>query len=96
VKMAIDNFTKRDRARVFIPPVKQKAVAGYACEQIIGHLDGVANSHTDEFGTYKPAVDAIKAGVLRGAVAIVGCNNPRVRPDYSHFEIMKELLKNDI
>jgi carbon-monoxide dehydrogenase catalytic subunit len=46
--------------------------------------------------TYKPAVDAIKAGVLRGAVAMVGCNNPRVRPDYSHFEIMKELLKSDI
>jgi carbon-monoxide dehydrogenase catalytic subunit len=50
----------------------------------------------DVIGTYKPAIDAIKAGVLRGAVGIVGCNNPRVRPDYSHFEIMKELLKNDI
>jgi carbon-monoxide dehydrogenase catalytic subunit len=96
VRMAIDNYANRDQARVFIPPVKQKAEVGYACEQIIGHLDGVVNSHTDEFGTYKPAVDAIKAGVLRGAVAIVGCNNPRVRPDYSHFEIMKELLKNDI
>jgi carbon-monoxide dehydrogenase catalytic subunit len=96
VKMAVDNYANRDRSKVFIPPIKQSAVVGYPCEQIIGHLDGVVNSHTDIFGTYKPAIDAIKAGVLRGAVAIVGCNNPRVRPDYSHFEIMKELLKNDI
>jgi len=96
VKMAVDNFTKRDHSKVFIPPLKQKAVAGYSCEQIIHCLDGVANSRTDDFGNYKPAIDAIKAGVLRGAVAIVGCNNPRVRPDYSHFEIMKELLRNDI
>jgi carbon-monoxide dehydrogenase catalytic subunit len=96
VKMAIDNFTNRDQSKVYIPQVKQSAVVGYTCEQIIGHLDGVANSHTDDFGSYKPAVDAIKAGVLRGAVAIVGCNNPRVRPDFAHFEIMKELLSNDI
>jgi len=96
VKMAVDNFTNRDQSKVYIPQMKQSAVVGYACEQIIGHLDGVVNSHTDEFGGYKPAVDAIKAGVLRGAVAIVGCNNPRVRPDFAHFEIMKELLSNDI
>jgi carbon-monoxide dehydrogenase catalytic subunit len=69
---------------------------GYPCEQIIKHLDGVANTHVDDLGSYRPAIDAIKAGVLRGAVAIVGCNNPRVRPDYSHFEIMKELLANDV
>ena len=96
VKMAVDNYQNRDKNKVYIPSTKQSAVVGYPCEQIISHLDGVANSHVDAFGSYRPAIDAIKAGVLRGAVAIVGCNNPRVRPDYSHFEIMKELLKNDI
>jgi carbon-monoxide dehydrogenase catalytic subunit len=96
VRMAIDNYQNRDRDKVYIPSTKQNAVVGYPCEQIIKHLDGVANSHVDIFGSYRPAIDAIKSGVLRGAVAIVGCNNPRVRPDYSHFEIMKELLKNDI
>jgi carbon-monoxide dehydrogenase catalytic subunit len=96
VRMAVDNYQKREPSRVFIPEHKQTATVGYPCEQIIKHLDGVTNSHVDEFGSYRPAIDAIKAGVLRGAVAIVGCNNPRVRPDYSHFEIMKELLKNDI
>ncbi|MDR2246285.1 MAG: anaerobic carbon-monoxide dehydrogenase catalytic subunit [Treponema sp.] len=96
IKMAIDNYENRDASKVFIPQTKQAATVGYPCEQIIKHLDGVTNSHVDELGSYRPAVDAIKAGVLRGAVAIVGCNNPRVRPDYSHFEIMKELLRNDI
>jgi carbon-monoxide dehydrogenase catalytic subunit len=96
VKMAIDNFQNRDASKIYIPDTKQKATVGYPCEQIIKHLDGVANTHVDELGSYRPAIDAIKAGVLRGAVAIVGCNNPRVRPDYSHMEIMKELLANDV
>jgi carbon-monoxide dehydrogenase catalytic subunit len=96
VKMAIEAYTKRDPNKIFIPDTKQAAVVGYPCEIIINKLDGVTNSHVDELGSYRPAVDAIKAGVIRGAVGIVGCNNPRVRPDFSHFEIMKELLKNDI
>jgi carbon-monoxide dehydrogenase catalytic subunit len=96
IKLAIDNYQNRDAQKLFIPATKQNAIVGYPCEQIIKHLDGVTNSHVDELGSYRPAVDAIKAGVLRGAVGIVGCNNPRVRPDYSHFEIMKELLRNDV
>ena len=27
---------------------------------------------------------------------MVGCNNPKIRPDYAHIELMKKLLKNDI
>jgi carbon-monoxide dehydrogenase catalytic subunit len=97
VKMAIDNYQNRNREIVFIPEHKNKATVGYSTEFIRRKLDTITNSHVDEvLDTYKPAIDAIKAGVLRGAVAMVGCNNPRVRPDYSHFEIMKELMKNDI
>jgi carbon-monoxide dehydrogenase catalytic subunit len=96
VKMAVENFPKRTESKLCIPLTKQNAVVGYPTDQIIKHLDGVTNSHVDVKGTYKPAIDAIKAGVLRGAVAIVGCNNPRVRPDNSHYEIMRELLRNDI
>jgi carbon-monoxide dehydrogenase catalytic subunit len=96
VRMAIDNYENRDKSKVYIPESKQTATVGYPTEQIIKHLDNVTNSHVDVIGSYRPAIDAIKAGVLRGAVAIVGCNNPRVRPDFSHFEIMKELIANDI
>ena len=96
IKMAIDNFENRDPNRVWIPEHTQKANVGYSCEAIRKKLDGVTNTHLDEVDTYKPLIDCIKSGVIRGAVAIVGCNNPRVRPDYSHIEIMKKLLENDV
>ena len=43
-----------------------------------------------------PLIQCVKSGVLRGAVALVGCNNPRVRPDYAHVELMKKLIANDV
>ncbi|MDR1816451.1 MAG: anaerobic carbon-monoxide dehydrogenase catalytic subunit [Clostridiales Family XIII bacterium] len=98
VREAIDNYENRDRSKMFIPTHTQPATVGYPTVQIIKELDGVTNSHLadDPRGSYKPAIDAIKSGVIRGAVAMVGCNNPKVRADYSHIEIMKELLANDI
>ena len=41
-------------------------------------------------------LECVTSGVLRGAVAMVGCNNPKVRPDFAHIELMKKLLENDI
>jgi carbon-monoxide dehydrogenase catalytic subunit len=96
VKMAVDNFKNRKENMIFIPEHKHKAAVGYSCEGIKSRLDTVTNSHVDELDTYKPLIDCIKAGVVRGAVAMVGCNNPKVRPDYSHIEIMKKLIANDI
>ena len=96
VKMAVENFKNRNQDLVNIPQLKTKARVGYSVEAIKKCLDGVTNSHVDELGTLKPLADAIKSGVLRGAVAMVGCNNPKVRPDYAHIELMKKLLQNDI
>lgn len=96
VSIAVENFANRKQDEVYIPESKQKAVVGYSCEAIIKELDGVTNTQVDITGTYKPLIECIKAGVLRGAVGIVGCNNPRVRQDYAHIEIMKKLIKNDI
>jgi carbon-monoxide dehydrogenase catalytic subunit len=96
VKMAIEGFTKRDPSKICVPANKQAARVGYSCEAIIKELNGVTNSHVDIRDTYKPLIDCIKAGVIRGAVAIVGCNNPKVRPDFSHIEIMKKLIANDV
>ena len=93
---AIDNFKNRDQSRVWIPDHTQIANVGYSNEAIRKKLDGVTNSHLDELDTYKPLIDCIKAGVIRGAVAIVGCNNPKIRADYAHIEIIKKLLANDI
>ena len=96
VKLAIENFKNRDQSMVNIPQLKTKATVGYSVEAIKGCLDTVTNSHVDVTGTTKPLVDVVKSGVLRGAVAMVGCNNPKVRPDTAHIELMKKLIKNDI
>ena len=76
VKMAIDNFKNRKPELVHIPQLKQKATVGYSVEAIVKVLDGVTNSQVDETGTTKPLLECITSGVIRGAVAMVGCNNP--------------------
>ncbi len=96
VEMAVRNFKNRKDELVNIPNLKTNATVGYSVEAIKKCLDGVTNSHVDELGTTKPLIDAVKSGVLRGAVAMVGCNNPKVRPDTAHIELMKELIANDI
>ncbi|MDO5544319.1 MAG: anaerobic carbon-monoxide dehydrogenase catalytic subunit [Eubacteriales bacterium] len=96
VKMAIENFKNRNPELVHIPNMKQKARVGYSVEAIVKVLDGVANSQVDEFGTTKPLLECVTSGVLRGAVAMVGCNNPKVRHDAAHISLMKKMLENDI
>ena len=96
VRMAIENFKNRDPESVYIPDVKKDATVGYSCEAIIKQLDTVTNSQVDVTGTYQPLIDCVTSGVLRGAVAMVGCNNPKVRADRGHIDLMKKLLANDI
>ena len=96
VKMAIENFQNRNQELVNIPNQKQNARVGYSVEAIKDVLDTVANSQLDEFGTTKPLVECVHSGVLRGAVAMVGCNNPKIRPDTAHIGLMKKMLENDI
>ena len=96
VKTAIENFKNRNPELVHIPDMKQKAFVGYSFEEIIHKLDGVTNSFVDKTGTTMPLVDCVKSGVLRGAVAMVGCNNPKIRPDAAHIELMKKLIANDV
>lgn len=96
VRTAVENFANRNPELVHIPQLKQKATVGYSVEAIVKTLDGVTNSQVDVTGTTKPLLECITSGVIRGAVAMVGCNNPRVRPDFAHIELMKKLIKNDI
>jgi carbon-monoxide dehydrogenase catalytic subunit len=96
VRLACENFKNRKPELVHIPNLKSKATVGYSLEAIKKTLDGVTNSQVDETGTTKPLLECITSGVIRGAVAMVGCNNPKVRPDYAHIELMKKLIANDI
>ena len=92
----MENFVNRKQDLVYIPQMKQKATVGFSTEAIVKVLDGVTNSQVDVTGTTKPLIECITSGVIRGAVAMVGCNNPRIRPDYGHIELMKKLIANDI
>ncbi len=87
VKAAVENFSRRNQNRVAIPAVQpQEVVSGLSVEAIIGALGG----------TPDPLIDAIKAGKIRGAVGVVGCNNPKIKHDYGHRELTSQLIANDI
>lgn len=96
VRTAVENFVNRKKDLVHIPQLKQKATVGYSVESIVKTLDKVTNSQVDVTGTTKPLIECITSGVIRGAVAMVGCNNPRVRPDAAHVGLMKKLIANDV
>ena len=84
VTMAINNF--KNRTQVDIPVQPQKAVGGFSVESILEALGG----------TPGPLIDAIKAGKIRGAVGIVGWNNPKIKHDHGHVTLTRRLIENDI
>jgi len=47
-------------------------------------------------GSYTPLNDNIINGRIRGVAGVVGCVNPRVKQDWVHVELVKELIKNDV
>ncbi len=85
VRVAVENFRHRDKAKVLIPVKPQEAIAGMSVEAIVGALGG----------SPAPLLEAIKNGKIRGAVGIVGCNNPRIKHDYGHVGLTRELIAND-
>jgi carbon-monoxide dehydrogenase catalytic subunit len=88
VRRAIDNYSARGETH--IPDVRSDLVAGFSHEYIGYALGGVMR------GSFRPLNDAIMAGRIRGVVANVGCNNPRVTQDSTHQYLVEEFLKNDV
>lgn len=86
VKAAVDNFPNRVADRVNIPVDPQPVMAGFSVEAILAALGG----------TPDPLIDAIKGGQIRGAVGVVGCNNPKIKHDMGHVELTKKLIEHDI
>jgi carbon-monoxide dehydrogenase catalytic subunit len=86
VKRAIENYPNRQKGKVNIPTEQMQYMAGFSTEAVLEALGG----------TLDPLIDAIKAGSIKGAAGVVGCNNPKYRHDYSHLTFVKELIKNDI
>jgi len=90
IRIAIENFPNRDPARVCIPADTSPLVAGFTPENVYTMLGGRYRS------TYRPLNDAIMAGRIRGVAGVVGCNNPKIRHDYGHTAMTKELIANDV
>ncbi|MEW6489674.1 MAG: anaerobic carbon-monoxide dehydrogenase catalytic subunit [Thermodesulfobacteriota bacterium] len=84
----INNF--KNRKRVVIPDRKTAMVGGFSHETINYMLGGSFRS------SYTPLNENIINGRIRGVAGVVGCNNPRVKHDWVHIELVKELLKNDV
>ncbi len=86
VRESIENFTRRNRERISIPVSPVQTMTGFSVESIVGALGG----------SLTPLIDAIKAGKIKGAVGVVGCNNPKIRQDYGHVGLIKRLIAKDI
>ncbi|RKX57278.1 MAG: carbon-monoxide dehydrogenase catalytic subunit [Thermodesulfobacteriota bacterium] len=86
VSKAIDNFSKRNKNKVCIPKNPSNWMVGFSVEAILSALGG----------SVKPIIDAITSGDIRGVVGIVGCNNTKVRQDYSHVKIMEKLIAENV
>lgn len=86
VESAVNNFTRRKKSAVFIPKESMEATVGFSVEAITEALGGTLN----------PLIEVIKAGHIRGIAAVVGCNNPKIRHDFAHVNLVKELIKNDV
>jgi len=86
---AISRFKNRT-ARVEIPQRKDIGVHGFSYEYINYMLGGTFR------GSFTPLNDNIINGRIRGVAGVVGCTNPRVKQDYVHVELVKELIKHDV
>jgi len=89
VENAIIRFKNR-KMPIEIPQIKNMGVHGFSHEYINYMLGGSFRS------SYTPLNDNIINGRIRGVAGVVGCTNPRVKQDWVHVELVKELIKNDV
>ncbi len=86
VRIAVENYSRRSKVRVSIPNITSELVAGFSVEAIVEILGG----------SLKPLLDLLREGTIKGVVAIVGCNNPKVKHCNSHVTLTRKLIKNDV
>jgi len=89
VEMAIVRFKNR-KIPIEIPNIRNLGIHGFSHEYINYMLGGTFRA------SYVPLNDNIINGRIRGIAGVVGCTNPRVRHDWVHVELVKELIKNDV
>ncbi len=86
VKEAVENFSNRIKERVYIPVEPVSLMSGFSVEALLEAMGG----------TLTPLIEAIKSGLIKGAVGVVGCNNPKIKHDFGHVTLTTKLIQNDI
>jgi len=89
VKLAIDSYPQRKAEGSHITD-KYPVIGGFSHEYIEYMQGGSWRA------SFRPLNDAIMAGRIRGVVALVGCDNPRVPTQGLHRFLAIELIKNDV
>ncbi|MCP4626341.1 MAG: anaerobic carbon-monoxide dehydrogenase catalytic subunit [bacterium] len=89
VIQAIGRFKNRNMP-IEIPQIVNTGVHGFSHEYINYMLGGTFRA------SYTPLNDNIINGRIRGVAGVVGCTNPRMKQDWVHVELVKELIKNDV
>ncbi|MEA3368661.1 MAG: carbon monoxide dehydrogenase, partial [Planctomycetota bacterium] len=89
VHKAIEAYTNRS-GEIYIPDETSDAVVGFSHETINTMLGGTFRA------SYRPLNDNIINGRVRGLAGVVGCTNPKVRHDWGHTGLIRELIKRDI
>ncbi len=89
VVQAIGRFKNRSMP-IEIPQIINTGVHGFSHEYINYMLGGTFRA------SYTPLNDNIINGRIRGVAGVVGCTNPRMKQDWVHVELVKELIKNDV
>jgi len=89
VIQAIGRFKNRNLP-IEIPQIINTGVHGFSHEYINYMLGGTFRA------SYTPLNDNIINGRIRGVAGVVGCTNPRIKQDWVHVELVKELIKNDV
>ncbi len=87
---AIDNYRNRNPEAVDIPEGEMDLVAGFTAENTFRHLGGRFRA------SYRPLNDAIAAGRIRGVAAVIGCCTPKVKHDFNHLTLVRELIARDV
>lgn len=87
--MALEAFRKRKKSNkeIYIPPHVSECMVGFSTESIKGVLGG----------SFKPLIEQIVNGNIRGIATIVGCTTARYGQGGSNiFKITKGLIENNI
>lgn len=88
IRLGIENFKKRHgRITPRVPRKVQKAIAGFSTEAVLKALGGRLD----------PLVDVLKAGKIKGVVALVNCTTISTGPhDYMTVGLARELIRRNI